>query len=290
METQNKKLLKRRKFKNNIYHGMIFLSTIFGVIILFILLFDIFRKGMPWLTTKFLTSFTSRFPRKAGVYPAILGSLWLIGITGIIAFPIGVGTAIYLEKYAKDNRLTNFIKLNIANLAGVPAIIYGMLGLTVFVRALGMGRSILAGAFTMALLILPIIITSAQEAIKSVPSSIEQASYALGTTKWQTMMGVILPYSFPGILTGTILAMSRALGEASPLIVIGALSYVNFIPKSPLSSFTVLPIQIFNWSSMPKKDFQYVAAAGIIVLLVILLAVNSFAILLRNKYQIRMKD
>jgi phosphate transport system permease protein len=290
MDTRNRKLLKRRKFKNQIYHGIIFLSTIFGVIILFILLFDIFRKGMPWLTTKFLTSFTSRFPQKAGVYPAILGSLWLIGLTGIIAFPIGVGTAIYLEKYAKDNRITNFIKLNIANLAGVPAIIYGMLGLTVFVRGLGMGRSILAGAFTMALLILPIIITSAQEAIKNVPSSIEQASYALGTTKWQTIMGVILPYSFPGILTGTILAMSRALGEASPLIVIGALSYVNFVPKSPMSSFTVLPIQIFNWSSMPKKDFQYVAAAGIIVLLVILIAVNSFAILLRNKYQIRMKD
>ncbi|MDF2673168.1 MAG: pstA [Clostridiales bacterium] len=290
MEKVNTSLLKKRKLKNSIFHVIIFLSTIFGVIVLAFLLFDIFKKGIPWLTTNFFRNYPSRFPKKSGIYPALLGSIWLIVLTAVIAFPVGVGTAIYLEKYAKENKFSDFIKLNIANLAGVPSIIYGMLGLTVFVRALGMGRSILAGSFTMALLVLPIIIISSQEAIRSVPTSIEQASYALGTTKWQTIRGVILPYSFPGILTGTILAMSRALGEAAPLVVIGALSYVNFAPKSPLSAFTALPIQIFNWSAMPKVEFQYVAAAGIIVLLVILILVNGTAILLRNKYQVRMKD
>ena len=290
MERVNISLLKKRNRKNMIFHVIIFLSTIFGVIILAFLLYDILKKGLPWLTTNFFMNYPSRFPKKSGIYPAILGSLWLIVLTGVIAFPIGVGTAIYLEKYAKENKFSDFVKLNIANLAGVPSIIYGMLGLTVFVRAIGMGRSILAGSFTMALLVLPIIIISSQEAIRSVPTSIEQASYALGTTKWQTITGVILPYSFPGILTGTILAMSRALGEAAPLVVIGALSYVNFAPKSPLSAFTALPIQIFNWSGMPKREFQNVAAAGIIVLLVILLLVNGTAILLRDKYQVRMKD
>ncbi len=290
MEKVNTSLIKKRNRKNTIFHVIIFLSTIFGVIILAFLLYDILRKGIPWLTTNFFMNYPSRFPKKSGIYPAILGSLWLIVLTGVIAFPIGVGTAIYLEKYAKENKFSDFVKLNIANLAGVPSIIYGMLGLTVFVRAVGMGRSILAGSFTMALLVLPIIIISSQEAIRSVPASIEQASYALGTTKWQTITGVILPYSFPGILTGTILAMSRALGEAAPLVVIGALSYVNFAPKSPLSAFTALPIQIFNWSGMPKREFQNVAAAGIIVLLIILLLVNGTAILLRDKYQVRMKD
>lgn len=290
MDRVNGSLIAKRKRKNSIFHVLIFLSTIFGIVILAILMFDILKKGLPWLSANFFRNYPSRFPKKSGIYPALLGSLWLIGLTGLIAFPIGVGTAIYLEKYARDNKFTSFIKLNISNLAGVPSIIYGMLGLTVFVRALGMGRSILAGSFTMALLILPIIITSTQEALRNVPSSIEQASYALGTTKWQTIVGVILPYSFPGILTGTILAMSRALGEAAPLIVIGAVSYVNFAPKSPMSAFTALPIQIFNWSSMPKKEFEYVAAAGIIVLLGILLLVNSIAILLRDKYQVRMKD
>lgn len=282
--------LRSRKMKNKIFHGIIFLCTLFGVFILTILLFSILSKGLSWLSVDFLTNFPSRFPKKAGIFPALLGSLWLIALTAIIAFPVGVGTAIYLEEYARDNKFTEFIKLNIANLAGVPSIIYGMLGLAVFVRALGLGRSILAGSLTMALLILPTIIISSQEALRTVPSSLKQASYALGTTKWQTITGVILPYSIPGILTGTILGISRALGEAAPLIVVGALAYVSFIPNSPMDQFTVLPIQIFNWSSMPKREFQNVAAAGIIVLLVILLSINSIAIILRNKYQIRMKD
>jgi phosphate transport system permease protein len=290
MEDREISRIKKRKMKNSIFHGLIFLCTIFGIIILALLLIDILQKGVPWLTAKFFTGFPSRLPKRAGIYPGLLGSIWLIVLTALIAFPVGVGTAVYLEEYAKENKFTEFIKLNIANLAGVPSIIYGMLGLAIFVRALGMGRSILAGAFTMALLVLPIIIIAAQEALRSVPSSLKQASYALGTTKWQTITGVILPYSIPGILTGTILAMSRALGEAAPLIVVGAVSYISFAPKSPLSQFTALPIQIFNWSSMPKKDFEHVAAAGIIVLLAILLIVNSLAIILRNKYQIKMKD
>lgn len=290
MNNAEKNRLKRRKLLNSIMHGIFIVCTLFGVVILALLMFDIFKKGTQWLTLDFLRNFPSRFPRKAGIYPAILGSLWVILLTALIALPIGVGTAIYLEEYAEDNKFTEFIKLNIANLAGVPSIIYGMLGLAVFVRMLGMGRTILAASFTMAILILPIIIISSQEAIKSVPSSLKQASYALGTTKWQTVTGVILPYSLPGILTGSILAISRALGEAAPLIVVGALAYVSFIPKGPLDQFTTLPIQIFNWASMPKKDFQNVAAAGIIVLLFILLGVNSIAIFLRNKYQIRMKD
>lgn len=290
MDNREMALIKRRKLKNSIFHGLIFLCTIFGVIILGMLLIDILSKGLPWLKAEFFTNYPSRIPKRAGIYPALLGSLWLIGLTALIAFPVGVGTAIYLEEYAKDNKFNEFIKLNIANLAGVPSIIYGMLGLAIFVRAFGMGRSILAASFTMALLVLPIIIISSQEAIRSVPSSLRQASYALGTTKWQTITGVVIPYAIPGILTGTILAISRALGEAAPLIVVGALTYISFAPRTPMDQFTALPIQIFNWSSMPKKEFQNVAAAGIIVLLVILLLINSIAIILRDKFQIKMKD
>lgn len=286
----NPKMLRRRNMKNKFFHGLLFICTIFGVIVLALLLFDILKKGLAWLTIDFLRNFPSRFPRKCGIYPALLGSFMLIIVTTLISFPIGVGTAIYLEEYAGNNKFTELIKLNIANLAGVPSIIYGMLGLAVFVRTLGMGRSILAGALTMSLLILPIIIISSQEAIRSVPGILKQASYALGTTRWQTVTGVILPYAIPGILTGTILAISRALGEAAPLIVVGALSYVSFAPSSLMDAFTTLPIQIFNWASMPKKEFQNVAAAGIIVLLIMLLAINGLAIILRDKYQIRMKD
>lgn len=290
MEKVQKSIIKRRKIWNSIFHGIIFVCTIFGVIILLILLIDIIRKGLPWITGDFFKNFPSRFPKKSGIYPALLGSLWLIGLTALIAFPVGVGTAIYLEEYAKDNKFTEFIKLNIANLAGVPSIIYGMLGLAVFVRGLNLGRSILAASFTMALLVLPIIIIASQEAIRSVPSSLKQASYAVGTTKWQTVKGIVLPYALPGILTGTILAVSRALGEAAPLIVVGALVYVSSAPKSPMASYTTMPIQIYNWAGQPKKDFQNVAAAGILVLLGMLLLINSFAIILRDKFQIRMKD
>lgn len=290
MEERDLKRIKKRRMKNSIFHGVLLACTFFGVIILAFLLLDVLIKGVPWLSGKFITNYPSIIPSRAGIFPALLGSLWIIVLTALIAFPIGVGTAIYLEEYAKEGKFTEFIKLNIANLAGVPSIIYGILGLTIFVRALGMGRSILAAACTMALLVLPIIILAAQEALRTVPSSLKQASYALGTTKWQTVTGVILPYSLPGILTGTILGISRVLGEAAPLIVVGAVGYISFAPTSPMDQFTALPIQIFNWSAMPKAEFEHLAAAGILVLLAILLVVNSIAITLRNKYQIKMKD
>ncbi|MEG0370847.1 MAG: phosphate ABC transporter permease PstA [Clostridium sp.] len=290
MDNKDIQRIKKRRLKNTIFHGIIFTCTMFGIVMLAILLTDVLVKGIPYLSGKFISNYPSIIPSRAGIFPALLGSIWIIVLTSLIAFPIGVGTAIYLEEYAKDGKLTEFIKLNIANLAGVPSIIYGILGLTIFVRGLGMGRSVLAASCTMALLVLPIITLSAQEALRTVPSSLKQASYALGTTKWQTVTGVMLPYSMPGILTGTILGISRVLGEAAPLIVVGAVGYISFAPTSPLDSFTALPIQIFNWSAMPKAEFEHLAAAGIIVLLTILILVNSIAILLRNKYQVKMKD
>jgi phosphate transport system permease protein len=258
-----------------------------GLIMLSVLFVDIFLDGYRWLRPEFFTQFPSRFPEKSGLRSALQGSLWMISLTALMAFPIGVGAAIYLEEYAPDNRFTRFIEINIANLAGVPSIIYGLLGLGLFVRGLELGRSVLAGSMTMALLVLPIIIVSGREAIRAVPQSLRQASLALGATQWQTIQNHVLPYAMPGILTGTILAMSRAIGETAPLITIGALTYIRFDLKGPLDIFTVLPIQIFNWVSLPKAEFQELAAAGIVVLLAVLLSLNALAIYLRNKLQIR---
>jgi phosphate transport system permease protein len=258
-----------------------------GLIMLSVLFVDIFLDGYRWLRPEFFTEFPSRFPEKSGLRSALQGSLWMISLTALMAFPIGVGAAIYLEEYAPDNRFTRFIEINIANLAGVPSIIYGLLGLGLFVRGLELGRSVLAGSMTMALLVLPIIIVSGREAIRAVPQSLRQASLALGATQWQTIQNHVLPYAMPGILTGTILAMSRAIGETAPLITIGALTYIRFDLKGPLDLFTVLPIQIFNWVSLPQAEFQELAAAGILVLLAVLLSLNAVAIYLRNKLQIR---
>jgi phosphate transport system permease protein len=258
-----------------------------GLIMLSVLFVDIFLDGYRWLRPEFFTEFPSRFPEKSGLRSALQGSLWMISLTALMAFPIGVGAAIYLEEYAPDNRFTRFIEINIANLAGVPSIIYGLLGLGLFVRGLELGRSVLAGSMTMALLVLPIIIVSGREAIRAVPQSLRQASLALGATQWQTIQNHVLPYAMPGILTGTILAMSRAIGETAPLITIGALTYIRFDLKGPLDIFTVLPIQIFNWVSLPQAEFQELAAAGILVLLAVLLSLNAVAIYLRNKLQIR---
>ncbi len=258
-----------------------------GLFLLSVLLIDIILDGYKWLRPEFFTEFPSRFPEKSGLRSALQGSLWMIGLTALIAFPIGVGAAIYLEEYASDNWFTRFIEINISNLAGVPSIIYGLLGLGLFVRGLELGRSVLAGSMTMALLVLPILIVSGREAIRAVPQSVRHASLALGATKWQTVQHHVLPYAMPGILTGTILAMSRAIGETAPLITIGALTYIRFDLKGPLDLFTVLPIQIFNWVSLPKAEFQQLAAAGIIVLLAVLLSLNALAIVLRNRLQIR---
>ncbi len=258
-----------------------------GLIVLSVLLLDIILDGYKWLRPEFFTEFPSRFPEKSGLRSALQGSLWMISLTALIAFPIGVGAAIYLEEYAPDNWFTRFIEINISNLAGVPSIIYGLLGLGLFVRGLELGRSVLAGSMTMALLVLPILIVSGREAIRAVPQSLRHASLALGATQWQTTQNHVLPYAMPGILTGTILAVSRAIGETAPLITIGALTYIRFDLQGPLDLFTVLPIQIFNWVSLPKAEFQELAAAGIIVLLAVLLSMNALAIILRNRLQIR---
>jgi phosphate transport system permease protein len=283
------RLNRMRKLKNRVFQGILLAATLFGVMMLALLLYQIVRSSIGWLDWQFLTSLPSRFPEKAGILSALAGSLWTIGLTAGIAIPVGIATALYLEEYSREGTWVNrLIQLNISNLAGVPSIVYGMLGLAVFVRAAGLGRSILSGALTLSLLILPVIIVTAQEALKSVPLSLKEASYALGVSKWQTITGVVLPFSMPGILTGAILAISRAMGEAAPLIIVGAAGYVAFLPKSPMDSYTVLPIQIFNWTSRPQEAFQHVASAGIAVLIFLLLTTNTIAILLRNKYQNRM--
>jgi len=274
------------------------LATLFGLFVLFVLLFDIFKDGAGRLSWQFLMSYPSRRPAMAGILSAWVGTVWIMVCTALIALPIGIMAGIYLEEYAKRNWLTSLIEINIANLAGVPSIIYGLLGLGLFVRALAFGRSILAGSATLALLILPIIIISTREALRTIPFSIREASYALGATKWQTISSQVLPAALPGILTGTILAISRAIGETAPLITIGALTYIAFLPASPVSSefpyinfqglfdpFTVLPIQIFNWVSRPQKGFAINAAAAIIVLLAITFIMNGIAVWIRQKYQ-----
>lgn len=251
-----------------------------------------------WLTPEFLTMQVASVPLFSGVRTAVLGSLWMISITILVAFPIGIGAAIYLEEYARDTWINRIIQTNINNLAGVPSIIYGMLGLVVFVRLMepitsgqvfgaggGNGRTIISAGLTMALLVLPIIIINAQEAIRAVPISIRQASYALGATKWQTTWHHVLPGALPGIFTGTILAISRAIGETAPLVVVGASTLVLQDPDGPFSKFTALPILIYNWTSRPQGDFRNIAAAAIVVLLVLLLSLNALAIVLRNRYR-----
>lgn len=274
-----------RQAKGKAFEILCLAATLIALVLLALLLYDAWDKGASWLSLKFLDSFPSRFPEQAGIKSALWGSIWLMLLTALISIPTGIGAAIYLEEYAERTRLARIIEINISNLAGVPSIVYGILGLALFVRGLALGRSLIAGALTMALLILPIIIISSQEAIRAVPSSIREASYALGSTKWQTVRHHVLPAALPGILTGNILALSRAMGEAAPLIMIGALTFIAFTPESPFDPFTALPIQIFNWASRPKAEFQELAAAGILVLLALLLAMNAAAILIRNKYQ-----
>jgi phosphate transport system permease protein len=263
--------------------------TIFGIAVLGFFLVDIIVEGVSRINWQFITSLPSRIPAKAGILPALVGTLWILVLTSVIAIPIGVAAGIYLEEYAKKNRLNNILEINITNLAGVPSIIYGLLGLEVFGRVLGMGGNLLAGSFTLALLILPIIIVATREALKAVPKSLREASFALGATKWQTTWRQVLPASSGGIVTGVILALSRAIGETAPLIVVGALAYVPFIPSSPTDEFTVMPIQIFNWISRPQKGFITNSAAAIIILLLITFLMNGVAVHLRNKWQKKVK-
>jgi phosphate transport system permease protein len=251
------------------------------------LLYDILHDGLRRISWQFITSYPSRNADQAGILAALVGSIYVVGLTAAIAVPLGVGAAIHLEEYGGRGRVARMIEVNIANLAGVPSIIYGLLGLGLFVRIMRMERSVLAGGCTLALLALPVIIISTREALRAVPKSLREASYALGATKWQTIRYQVLPAAFPGILTGLILALSRAIGETAPLITIGALTYVPFLPSDIWSPFTVLPIQIFNWVSRPQAAFAENAAAGIVVLLALLLAMNALAIVLRDRFQKR---
>ncbi|MDQ3070492.1 MAG: phosphate ABC transporter permease PstA [Acidobacteriota bacterium] len=249
------------------------------------LLYDVFYDGWPRLSWAFITGFPSRFAEHAGIWHALVGSVYVIGLTAALTVPTGIGAAIYLEEYSSGGRLSRLIEINISNLAGVPSIIYGLLGLGLFVRWMNLGSSVLAGAMTLALLVLPVVILSTREALRAVPKSLREGSYALGATKWQTIWTQVLPSAVPGILTGLILAMSRAIGETAPLITLGALTYVAFTPESIWSPFTVLPIQIFNWVSRPQAAFAENAAAGIVVLLALLLTMNAVAIVVRDRFQ-----
>lgn len=288
--------LHARKVKGRIYYGIFLSCTLLGVAVLATLLIRILVEGIAHLDWQFITSYPSRFPAQAGIKSALAGTLWLMSFTLIFSVPLGVGAALYLEFYAPRTWWTDIIKMNISNLAGVPSIVYGLLGLTVFVRWLSLDRSVLAGALTMTLLVLPITIIASREALIAAPTSLANASYALGASKWQTIRRVVIPYCMPFILTGTILSMSRAIGETAPLIMIGALTYIAFVPGSdgllsaPLDPFTALPIQIFNWTSRPQEAFQQIAATAIIVLLVVLLLMNSVAIFLRDRFQKKIQD
>lgn len=278
-------LSQGRKIKAKVFRLICIFASYLSVLLLLFLVFSLLRSGVSRLSFSFFSNFASRFPDQAGIKAALFGSLWLMSLTLFFAVPLGVGAAIYLEEFSRKNFLSRIVQLNISNLAGIPSIVYGMLGLVVFVRIFGFGRSVLSGALTMSLLVLPVIIIASQEAIRSVPNSIRYAALALGATRWQVVRDHVLPISFPAILTGIILALSRALGETAPLLLIGALSFVAFVPESLQDPFTALPIQIFNWASRPQESFHELAAAGILVLLAVLLSMNAVAIFLRAKYQ-----
>jgi phosphate transport system permease protein len=263
------------------------MATLFALLSLAVLFYRIVSQGIGFLTPDFFNNFGSRFPEKAGIKAALIGSLWMMAVVAPVSLILGVGSAIYLEEYAKQNKMTQFIRMNIANLAGVPSVVFGLLGLTIFVRALALGNSILAAGFTMSLLILPVIIVASQESIRAVPKHLREASYGMGATKWQTIVKVVLPSAIPGILTGGILALSRAIGETAPLVVIGIPVIIQFLPENLLSQFTAMPMQIFDWAKRPQEAFQYVASAGIIVLMIFLLLMNSIAVFIRNKFQKR---
>ena len=277
--------VRDRRRLGMILSGLFSVATFFGIVVLMTLLVQIFVQGIPWVDGQFLTSYLSRFPERAGIKSAIVGSIYMIGLTTLFSVPLGIATAVYLEEYARKNWFTRLVQINIANLAGVPSVLYGILGLALFVRFVGLGRSLLAGALTMSLLILPVIIISTQEALRAIPSGIRESAYALGATRSQVIWSHLIPSAAPGILTGVILSLSRAMGETAPLVMIGALAFVAFVPESVMDGFTVLPIQIFNWAARPQPAFQELAAGAIIVLMVTLLILNLSAILLRNYYE-----
>ncbi len=277
----------KRRMLNSIMSKVFFLSTMIGIVVLIILLASILKQGVGALSIDFFTNFSSSRPERAGIKGALIGTLWLMALTTPIAVILSVGTAIYLEEYAPKNKLTHFIEVNISNLAGVPSVVFGLLGLTIFVRQFGFGNSVLAASLTLALMIMPVIIVSSKEALRSVPNSIREGSIGLGASKWQTIYRIVLPAAVPGIITGIILAVSRAIGETAPLVVIGIPVALLATPKSVFDSFQALPMQIYNWVKMPQEAFVSLTSAGIIVLLAMLLLMNLVAVLIRNKYSKR---
>lgn len=281
----NRKQISNRRNKDKWLHLTFLLATSFGIIALTVLIIDIIIDGWSNLSLDLFTNFPSRKAAEAGMKSGLAGSLYIMLILIPLSFLLGVGAAIYLEEYAPKNKITQLIQLNISTLAGVPSIVYGILGLSVFVGMLGMHKSLISGALTMTLLVLPVIIVSSQEAIRAVPRSRRDASFALGATKWQTVSRSVLPSSIPGILTGIILAVSRAIGETAPLIVVGASTYVAFMPQSLTDAFTAMPIQIYNWISRPQVEFRDLGASAIIILLATLILLNLTAVFIRNKYQ-----
>jgi phosphate transport system permease protein len=274
-----------RKTRAGIMRWVFLAATCVGIIALGTLLWTVLERGIPWLSWDLITNMPSRRPERAGLNSALFGTLWVISLTALMAFPIGVGTAIFIEEYAPRNRWTTALKVNISNLAGVPSVVYGLLGLGVFVNLLGIGRVVLAGALTMALLSLPVIIIASQEALRAVPPSLRQAAYGVGATRWQVTRHHVLPAAFPAILTGTILSISRAIGETAPVLVVGASAYIATRPSGFFDSYTVLPMQIYSWTQRSQDEFKNgLAPAAIIVLLTVLLVLNSAAIILRQKY------
>ena len=274
---------------DRVFTVVVTVAALVGIVVLALLLVDVARDGSSMLSLNFLTSFPSQiFPENGGIYPALVGSLWLLGLTFLISVPLGLGAAVYLEEYAEDTRMNQIIEINISNLAGVPSVIYGLLGLGIFVNLLGGltgGQSAVTGALTLSLLILPVIIVATREALKSVPIAVREGGLALGATKWEIIWSHLLPQSLPGALTGTILALSRAIGEAAPLLVVGASAYLTYNTTNPFDRYMALPIQIYDWISRPEEEFRVLAAAAIIVIMVVLLLANSIAIALRNKFQ-----
>jgi phosphate transport system permease protein len=281
MSTQT---MTRRKIANALFGLLAFLAIFASLVTLVALLFDVVVRGGSSVDLQFFTSSPSRIPAKAGILPALVGTLWVTTLVAVMTFPIGVAAAIYLEEYAGRGRWSRLLRINISNLAGVPSIVYGIFGLALFVRLLGLGRTVFAAALTLSLLILPVVIISSMEAIRAVPPSQREAAYALGATRWQMVRRALLPAAAPGILTGIVLAVGRAVGETAPLILIGAVTFVTFVPVNPFEDkYTVLPIQIFNWAGRPQASFQEISAAAILVLLVLMFLLNLVAIILRAR-------
>ena len=276
--------LSRRKVKNALFSLLALAAIFISMVTLAGLLIDLVGRGGSSLDTQFLTSSPSRIPAKAGILPALVGTLWVTVLVALITLPIGIGAAIYLEEYAGRGRIARLLKINISNLAGVPSIVYGIFGLAIFVRGLDLGRTVFAASLTLSLLILPVVIISSAEALKAVPPSQREAAYALGATRWQVIRRALLPAAAPGILTGIVLAVARAVGETAPLILIGAVTFVTFVPTNPFEDkYTVLPIQIFNWANRPQEAFLEISAAAILVLIALMLLLNGAAIFLRAR-------